>query len=81
MENTGAGIDGCDLIPEVIELPDIHTTDNSTVTLKIYPNCDPGFEVLCYRVEGGGQSWPGTGPYPVVANMDIHARCREVGVF
>lgn len=67
-----AEIDGCDLIPEVIELPDIDTTDGSTVTLKIYNNCDPGFEVRCYRVEGGGHSWPGTGPYPGT-NMDIHA--------
>lgn len=66
-----AAIDGCDSIPEVIELPDIDPNDGSTVILKIYGNCDPGFEVRCYRIEGGGHSWPGTG-YPGV-NMDIHA--------
>ncbi len=66
-----ASIDGCDSIPQVIELPDIDPNDGSTVTLKIYGNCDPGFEVRCYRVEGGGHSWPGI-PLPGI-NQDIHA--------
>lgn len=66
-----ASINGCDSIPQVIELPDIDPNDGSTVILKIYGNCDPGFEVRCYRVEGGGHSWPGI-PLPGI-NQDIHA--------
>ena len=64
-----AELDGCDSIPVVIELPDIDPYDFSVPFLKIYGNCNPGFEVLCYRIQGGGHSWPGSG-YPG-ANNDI----------
>lgn len=45
----------------VTELPDINTTDNCTVTLIEYVNCDSA-EVLFYRINNGGHAWPG-GPY------------------
>ena len=64
-----AALAGCDSIPEVIVLPDIDPYDGSIVFLKVYGNCNPGFEVLCYRIQGGGHSWPGSG-YPG-ANNDI----------
>lgn len=60
---------GCDSVPEVIQLPDIDPYDGSVPFLKTYGNCDPGFEVLCYRIQGMGHSWPGSG-YPG-ANNDI----------
>lgn len=48
----------------VTELPDIVTTDSSTVTLIEYQNCDPGAEVLFYRINDGGHPWPGSVPRP-----------------
>lgn len=46
----------------VTELPDVVTTDNSTVTLIEYQGCNDSTEVLFYRVNNGGHGWPGTGP-------------------
>ncbi|HQV33851.1 MAG TPA: PHB depolymerase family esterase, partial [Calditrichia bacterium] len=48
-------------------LPDVDSTDQSTVTLIEYPNCqgghlDPAIETVFYRVENGGHAWPGTAP-------------------
>jgi len=66
-----AALDGCDNVPEIIELPDIDPYDGSIVFLKIYGNCDPGFEVLCYRIQGGGHSWPGSGYSGANNDIDI----------
>ncbi|MEK7253701.1 MAG: PHB depolymerase family esterase, partial [Bacteroidota bacterium] len=51
---------GCDATPTVTQLPDLVTTDNSTVTVKSYGNCDAGTEVLLYEIVGGGHPWPGS---------------------
>jgi hypothetical protein len=59
-----------------MELPDLVTTDNSTVTLIRYVNCHAGTEVLFYRVNNGGHPWPGSGfilPHLGNTNMDISA--------
>ena len=62
-----AANNGCDSAPTVTDLPDIQN-DNQTVTLFSYEACDTyvdgaGTErtadVLFYRVNGGGHSWPG----------------------
>ncbi|MDX1740894.1 MAG: T9SS type A sorting domain-containing protein, partial [Rhodothermales bacterium] len=62
----------------VTELPDLDTTDQSTVTLFEYPDCEGETEVLFYRINGGDHTWPGTpknsGPFLGTAkNMDINA--------
>lgn len=67
-----ASTDNCDSIPSVTYLPDIDPNDGSTVTLLDYENCDEDFEVLCYRIEGGGHCWPG-GYYPGPCNYDINS--------
>jgi polyhydroxybutyrate depolymerase len=58
----------------VTELADLDTTDNCTVTKIKYVNCDSSSEVLFYRVNNGGHSWPGSGfyhPNCIPTNMDI----------
>jgi len=66
-----AALDGCDSVPEIFEFPDLDPYDGSIVFLKIYGNCNPGFEVLCYRVQGGGHSWPGSGYTGANNDIDI----------
>jgi polyhydroxybutyrate depolymerase len=51
---------GCASPPVVTQLPDINTTDNSTVELSQYSSCNGGVEVRLYKVIGGGHQWPGT---------------------
>lgn len=51
---------GCAASPVVTQLPNINTTDNSTVELSQYSPCNGGVEVLLYKVIGGGHQWPGT---------------------
>lgn len=60
-------INGCSFSPEVIQLPDISTSDHSTVTLHRYSG---DAEILFYEIIGGGHSIPGNEPG---ANMDINA--------
>ncbi len=69
---------GCDAAPAVIQLPDLVTTDNSTVTVKSYGNCDDGAEVLLYETVGAGHAWPTpyapfTPPFLGPRNADINA--------
>jgi polyhydroxybutyrate depolymerase len=54
-----AAIANCSLEPTVTYLPDIDPGDGSTVTLLTYDSCYTGYEVLCYRIEGGVHIWPG----------------------
>ncbi len=49
----------CDSIPTVTIMPDIDTTDGSTVTHYLYPNGDSGVEVEHFKINNGGHSWPG----------------------
>lgn len=56
-----------------IELPDIDTTDNSTVTKSIYSPCNENVEVILYTVNGGGHTWPGAPIDIGGTNYDIEA--------
>jgi len=67
-----ASQNNCSTDSIVTELPDLVTTDGSTVTLIRYVNCDSSTEVLFYRVNNGGHNWPGN-PYFTITNMDISA--------
>jgi polyhydroxybutyrate depolymerase len=42
-----------------INLPDIDQSDSSTVTLFNYSNCSCNSDVMFYKVNGGGHTWPG----------------------
>lgn len=69
-----ASQNNCSTDSIVTELSDLVTTDNSTVTLIEYVDCDNNTEVLFYRVNNGGHAWPGTGPNILGnTNRDINA--------
>ena len=68
-----AGINGCDAVPDSTELEDLNTDDNSTVTLFEYNNCESDYEVLLYRINGGGHTVPGEDGGMGNTNMDINA--------
>lgn len=68
--NFWVGNNECSPIPEVTKLPDLNTSDNSTVTVLHYPGFTSRSEVIYYMIEGGGHSVPGVEPG---ANMDINA--------
>ena len=70
--------------PIITQLPNLNTTDGSTVEMIQYQNCDryvtasgeerPA-EILYYRITGGGHPWPGGGDHPAFAgpmNRDIN---------
>lgn len=57
----------------VMDLPDIDTTDNSTVTKTIYAPCNDDVEVILYTVHGGGHTWPGSEIDIGSTNYDINA--------
>ena len=54
--------------PAVSTLPDINTSDGSTVELSLYNNGNNCTSVAHYKVIGGGHDWPGSW-----GNMDINA--------
>lgn len=49
----------CDTTPIVTVLPDINTSDSSTVELYEYLNGDDSSKVVFYKVINGGHTWPG----------------------
>jgi len=63
----------CEDEPEVIDLPDTDTTDQSTVTVTHYDLCDAATEVILYTVNGGEHTWPGSNILIGITNQDIHA--------
>lgn len=68
-----ANRNGCGSTPTVTNLPDINTSDSSTVIKYEYTGCSDTNEVTLYKVIGGGHTWPGPIPVPSlgVTNMDI----------
>ena len=66
----------CNTAPIVESLPDINTSDNSTVERYTYANGDAGSSVIFYKIIGGGHTWPDA-PIPVPAygptNRDFNA--------
>ncbi len=49
---------GTDTTPAVTNLPNIVTTDDSTITIYTYFNGFDETEVLFYQINGGGHGWP-----------------------
>lgn len=70
------------VIPQHDTLPDVNSGDNSVVTVQHWPACDGNSEVLLYKVENGGHTWPGASiNIPgEVTNQDIHGS-REIWEF
>lgn len=73
---------GCDAEPVREDFPDL-AGDFTTITSFRFKGCLTGSEVLHFRVNGGGHSWPGdTGPWgPVVGphsrNLDLNRKMVE----
>jgi polyhydroxybutyrate depolymerase len=66
------------------EIADSVAGDSSTVTLIEYTGCDDETEVLFYRVNNGGHSWPGGGalpPFLGAVNQDINASAEILSFF
>jgi len=61
------GFNGCTGAPQITDLPDINTNDQSSVRLHQYSG---NAEIFYYEIIGGGHSIPGVEPG---ANMDINA--------
>ncbi|NJL77388.1 MAG: DUF4397 domain-containing protein [Saprospiraceae bacterium] len=67
---TWATTNGCDAEPVVTAVPDIETSDASTVELLEWQNCDA--EVLHFKVIGGGHNWPGGNNFlPFLGNFNL----------
>lgn len=67
----------CDLIPDIVMLPDNDRNDRSRVKVFTYKNNKNGADVLLYAIEGGGHNLPGsnTQDYPYILgrkNRDIN---------
>lgn len=48
----------CSTVNDTVWLPDVNTTDSSTVQQIRYRTCGSGTEVWFYKIIGGGHSWP-----------------------
>lgn len=49
---------GCNLMSETIQIEDINTLDQCTAERIQYTDCDEGTEVVLYKIEDGGHTWP-----------------------
>lgn len=66
----------CATTPIITEVPNINTTDGSTVEHYFYANGDNGVAVEHYKVIGGGHTWPGAAYNPGMTNYDINASLK-----
>ena len=53
---------GCAKQPVVTRAPDVDPSDGATARIERYMGCADGADVVRYAIEGGGHTWPGTGP-------------------
>lgn len=63
----------CPAEPVITDLPDVNTTDNSTITVYYYGLCNDATEVTLYTINGGAHTWPGAQIIIGVTNQDINA--------
>lgn len=68
--------DGCDEKPAEETLPDRDPADGCTVKRFTYAHGRNGTEVVLYRIEGGGHTWPG-GPQYLPPRL-IGRVCRDI---
>lgn len=68
-----SGYNNCDPTPITTQIPNINTTDGTTVEKIEYLNGDNCVEVVHYKVTGGGHTWPGAPVVVGVTNYDINA--------
>jgi polyhydroxybutyrate depolymerase len=58
-----AALNGCSLMPSVMQLPDLVPGDGTRVELRRYSDCASGAGVDFYVIYGGGHTWPGGPQY------------------
>ena len=78
-----ARINGCGGEPTVTPEPDT-VTDGTRVLRSAYGGCRDGRDVVLFRVEGGGHTWPGGPPVgPAVGRVtrDLHATSTMLEFF
>ena len=64
---------GCAEEADTSDVEDINMTDNTTVKKIQYSDCSNDSEVLFFKVDGGGHTWPGAFLNIGVTNQDIEA--------
>lgn len=65
---------GCTSEAVVTELPDIDTSDGTTVSRTEYLDCTGNAAVVLYTIEGGGHSWPSGDPRADFKQIDAISR-------
>jgi polyhydroxybutyrate depolymerase len=51
--------DVCPVLPKTEQLPHLSATDPTSTTVETYTGCKDGTEVVLYKVNEGGHTWPG----------------------
>lgn len=65
---------GCIASPDTTDIPDTDMSDGCTAVRYNYGSCDPESEVVFYKVNDGGHTWPGTAiDFIGVTNNDFDA--------
>ena len=63
----------CNLIPDIAVIPNIDSSDLSSVEHFVYDNCDNGVTTELYKIINGGHTWPGSNLSIGLTNADINA--------
>jgi polyhydroxybutyrate depolymerase len=71
-------LDGCPAIPHRADLPPRHPGDSTRVRQATYGPCNRGSEVVLYTIVGGGHTWPGTAPIPLLGPVSRQINATEV---
>lgn len=64
---------GCDQSPNIEQVPNINTSDNTTSEKWTYTNCKDGSQLIHFKVNGGGHTWPGALLSIGVTSQDFNA--------
>lgn len=69
-----AAYNQCDPVPDTLALPDLIPWDSCTATRITYHSGAEGSEVVLYRIDNGGHTWPGAVSLPgTTTNLDFRA--------
>ena len=63
----------CNFIPDIAVIPNIDSSDLSSVEHFVYDNCDNGVTTELYKIINGGHTWPGSNLSIGLTNADINA--------
>lgn len=72
---------GCRPEPVTVELPDKDLGDDTRVKKLVYADGSHGTEVVLYRIEGGGHTWPGGLQYlpkRIIGNLSRDIDATEI---